>query len=351
MIALFNKFRMQFLYILMWIVVALIHFFVLYSGYEIEAGAAFADSMIFNFTFAILGTGLWFSIKFSQLQRKSVFEVLFQHLTTGAILLIIWLLVSYSLLGLTTKTDELYSDFLQRSLTMRVLSGILYYGLLITIYYLVASFRELQEKIRKEAQLTTMLKEAELDMLRSQIRPHFLFNSLNAISSLTMTRPEQAQEMVIKLSEFMRYSLSQQGEMINTLEKELYHIRLYLDIEQVRFSGKLKINQEIDEKGLQWMIPSMILQPLIENAVKHGVYDSEGQSEIKLMVFVDPNYLNIIISNNFEPENTSRKGTGTGLRNVGRRLETIYNESGLLQVNNKGSEFEVSIKIPANVKT
>lgn len=332
----------------MWVLIAAGHLVVLSIGYKIRFSAALADALVFNFIFAILGVGLWFSVKFSQLQKKNVLEILFQHLTTSTILLLIWILVSKALLMLMLSSDTFYLEFLNRSVTMRILSGILFYALLISIFYLVASFRELKEKAEKEAQLTTMLKEAELDMLRSQIRPHFLFNSLNAISALTISRPEKARDMVIKLSEFMRYSLSQQGEMMSTFEKELYHIRLYLDIEQVRFSGKLKISNEVDEEILSWKIPSMILQPLVENAIKYGVYGAESQSNICLKAFSEKNFLQILISNNFDPDDVPRKGTGTGLRNVSRRLETIYNQTGLMQVKKNGSDFEVSLKIPAN---
>lgn len=346
MLALFNKFRLQFLYVIMWMVVAAIQFFVLHLGYDILIWSALADSLIFNFIFAILGVGLWFSTKFSQLQNKNVLEILLQHLTTCAILLLLWVLASASLLGLILNGDETYINFLERSLTMRVFSGFLYYGLLVTIYYLIASFRELEQKIIKEAQLTTMLKEAELDMLRSQIKPHFLFNSLNAISSLTINRPEQAQEMVIKLSEFMRYSLSQQGELMSTFGKELYHIQLYLGIEQVRFAGKLRISTQADEPSLDWKVPSMLLQPLVENAIKYGVYGSEGESNISLKAQLVQDQLLVTISNNFDPDNIPRKGTGTGLRNVGRRLEAIYNQSNLMQINKTKSQFEVTLTIP-----
>jgi len=339
---------MQLLYALMWLVVASVHFMQLHASYGFQTLATVVDSIVVNLIFAILGVGLWFSMKFSQLQKKNWIEIFIQHLTTCAILIILWLLISNALLSTLLRPDEEYQKFLEHSLTMRVFTGLLYYGLLVAIFYLVAGFRELQEKTRREAQLTSMLKEAELDLLRSQIRPHFLFNSLNAISSLTMTRPEQAQEMVIKLSEFMRYSLSHQGEMISTFEKELYHIRLYLDIEQVRFAGKLKISNEIDKQILGWEVPSMILQPLIENCIKYGVYSSEGESWIKLNARRQGAYLLVLISNTYDPENTTRKGTGTGLRNVGRRLETIYNEPGLMQVVNHGSEFEVHLKIPEN---
>ncbi len=347
---LIKNIRLQLLYVLMWMIVAAVHFLVLNLGFNLPLLIALTDSLVFNLSYAMLGVGLWFSVKFSQLQKKNFVEISFQHLTTSAILLLIWFLLSKALLSYFFGGDENYIHFLERSLTMRVFSGLLYYGLLVAIYYLVASFRELEEKVRKEAQLTAMLKEAELDMLRSQIRPHFLFNSLNAISALTISRPEQAQEMVIKLSEFMRYSLSQQGEMMSTLEKELYHIRLYLEIEQVRFAGKLNIFTEINENTLQWKVPSMILQPLVENAVKYGVYSSEGESGIRLKTFTTGSYLNISVLNNYEPDNIPRKGTGTGLRNVSRRLESIYEEAGLMQIVNKDSDFEVLLKIPPDAK-
>jgi two-component system LytT family sensor kinase len=350
MIAFIKKLRLQFLYILMWMVVAIIHFFVLFRGYDIDAWPALADSIIFNFSFAILGVGLWFSVKFSQLEKKNVFGIFLQHLTTASIVLMVWMLISNTILHAWMKQRELYIEFLERSFMMRIFAGMLYYGLLVTIYYLVASFRELQEKIRREAQLTTMLKEAELDMLRSQIRPHFLFNSLNAISSLTVSRPQQAREMVIKLSEFMRYSLSQQGEMMSTLEKELYHIRLYLDIEQIRFSGKLKIINDVQDISLSWKLPSMILQPLLENAIKYGVYGTEGESNISLKSFIKDNLLHISICNNYDTDDIPRKGTGTGLKNVMRRLQTIYNQAGLMEVKNENAEFEVLLKIPPDAK-
>jgi len=127
----------------------------------------------------------------------------------------------------------------------------------------IFNFRELREKSEREERLRSLLKETELSMLRSQIRPHFLFNSLNSISSLTMTNPARAQEMVIKLSEFMRYSLSLSNAMMSSLEKDLYHAGLYLDIEKVRFGEKLVVEEDIDEKALKWQIPAMILQPVL----------------------------------------------------------------------------------------
>lgn len=345
-----SKIKFQLMYVFLWMAITVIHFFALHYMYNIEMSFALADSLIFNIIFSVLGIGLWFSIRFSSLLKKKTHEIFIQHLVSCLILLLIWLILSTSLLELMFGENVAYIDFLYSSLTLRVISGLLYYGLLVVIYYLISSFRVVEEKIKKEMQLTTMLKEAELEMLRSQIRPHFLFNSLNAISSLTISRPEQAQEMVIKLSEFMRYTLSQQGEMMSSLKKELQNIRLYLDIEQVRFGCKLNFSSDIDEKALSWAIPSLILQPLVENAIKYGIYGSEGKLSIKLKATCDESFLTITIFNNYDPDHSLRKGTGTGLKNISERLEAIYGRYDLMKINNTGSEFEVQLKIPKNAE-
>jgi LytS/YehU family sensor histidine kinase len=220
------------------------------------------------------------------------------------------------------------------------------YALLVTGYYLLINYRELKEKSQREAQLTNLLKEAELNMLRSQIRPHFLFNSLNSISSLTMTNPGKAQEMVIKLSEFMRYSLNFPDTMISTLEKELHHVELYLDIEKVRFGERLAFEKHIQPEALEWNVPVMILQPLLENSVKYGVYESSETTRIKLEIILDNDVLQIKIGNTYDPEATIKRGTGTGLKNIRGRLLNLYGTSSLMKINQADHYFEVTLRIP-----
>ena len=139
------------------------------------------------------------------------------------------------------------------------------YGLVILTYYLFESLTNLSEKKAKEARLESLIKETELKMLRSQINPHFLFNSLNSVSSLTITDPEKARDMVIKLSEFMRYALSRKDEQPVSFRSELENLRLYLNIEKVRFGDRLSIEENIDENCLEIKMPVMLLQPLYEN--------------------------------------------------------------------------------------
>jgi LytS/YehU family sensor histidine kinase len=161
-----------------------------------------------------------------------------------------------------------------------------------------------------------------------------------------MTNPDKAQEMVIKLSEFMRYSLNLPDTMISTLEKELYHVELYLDIEKVRFGDRLEFEKIIQEDSLEWSVPVMLLQPLIENSVKYGVYESSETTRISLEAKLDDGVLVIIVGNTYDPEAKVKKGTGTGLANIRARLLNLYGTSNLMKINQTDNYFEVVLRIP-----
>jgi two-component system LytT family sensor kinase len=264
--------------------------------------------------------------------------------------MVVWMALSRFILNGIFSEDEAYKAFLNETTTFRVISGVLYYSIIVSIYYLIINFRELKVKMARESQLNDMVKDAELKMLRSQIRPHFLFNSLNSISSLTMSNPEKAQEMVVKLSEFMRYSLNYTEEKLISLDKEIYHIQLYLDIEKVRFGKKLVMSYHIPDKCKELKLPALILQPLIENTIKYGLYEATGEIKIKIEANCETQFLFIKIGNDFDPDATPKKGTGTGLNNVQKRLETVYSAFDLMKINKQETYFEVEIKIPQHGK-
>ena len=340
------KNHLEIVYIILWVTLGVIHFSLLYFGYGLEARVAFTDSLVFNLLFAIIGSGLWFMVRYSDLQTKTFGELAFYHLSGAALTIFAWMMAGYLILNNVFTDNLYYHAFLRETLSFRILTGAMFYALLVTGYYLLINFRELREKSQREAQLTNLLKEAELNMLRSQIRPHFLFNSLNSISSLTMTNPSKAQEMVIKLSEFMRYSLNLPDTMISTLEKELHHAELYLDIEKVRFGERLAFEKHIQPDALDWKVPVMILQPLLENSVKYGVYESSGMTEILLLARLDDGVLEVKIGNTYDPEATIKKGTGTGLKNIRARLLNLYGTSSLMKINQAENYFEVILRIP-----
>jgi two-component system LytT family sensor kinase len=213
-------------------------------------------------------------------------------------------------------------------------------------YYLIISFDNISKKNINEAKLENMLRETELMMLRSQINPHFLFNSLNSVSSLTVTNPEKAREMVVKLSEFMRYALSRKEEKVVSLEKELLNMRLYMEIEKVRFGDRLILEENVVKDDLNISIPNMILQPLYENAVKHGVYESIESVVITINISKAHGGLLIQIINDYDPENIPVRGTGTGLKNVHRRLDLYYNKQAYLNTMKENGKFTAELFIP-----
>jgi LytS/YehU family sensor histidine kinase len=244
--------------------------------------------------------------------------------------------------------QENYLAYWNETFPYRIGTGVFIYGLIILTYYLFESLSNLSEKNAKEARLETLVKETELKMLRSQINPHFLFNSLNSISSLTITDPEKARDMVVKLSEFMRYALSRKDELPVSLQNELENLRLYLEIEKVRFGDKLITEETIGEDCLDFKIPVLLLQPLYENAVKHGVYESTESVKIMTNAKLNNGYIEITISNNYEDSPSLKKGTGTGLLNVSRRLELYYGNKAMIKSTKENGIYTVSLYIPAN---
>jgi two-component system LytT family sensor kinase len=151
------------------------------------------------------------------------------------------------------------------------------------------------------------------------------------------------------LSEFMRYALSKKDEQPVSFRSELENLRLYLDIEKVRFGDKLSTEENIDEKCLDIKMPVMLLQPLYENAIKHGVYESTESVRILTEAKIIDEHIEIKITNNYDPSPSSRKGTGTGLINVVRRLELYYGNLASINTTKSDGIFTVSLFIPAEV--
>ena len=351
MISAVGKNKTVILYFSLWIAVAIVHVLILGLCYNKPFVYAVFDSLVFNALFALLGIGLWYIAMYSNLKKTAVIEIIIHHLTATTVAVIVWLSAGFFILKQVLQIDAEYEAFLMSTRTTRIISGVLYYAILMSIFYLIISLRELEERIKHESRLNEQLREAELKSLRSQIRPHFLFNSLNSISSLTISDAAKAQEMVIKLSEFMRYSLTQLDEQLINLKEELYHVKLYLDIEKVRFGKKLIIEYHIDEQCEAFKVPALILQPLVENAIKYGVYESLNESKIIIATKCEGNFLHIEVKNYYDPDSVQRKGTGTGLANITKRLSTIYGRTDLISIDKQDNNFIVELNIPGYAKT
>ena len=332
-------------YLIGWLIIALAHVFVLQFYFDIGLEISIVDSIVFNFIFAILGINLWYVVRFSK-NYSSTYNLILNHLLAATITCLIWLTIGFYILLAIYETKVFYIDFLKVSLPWRAITGILFYSVFIMLYYLIIYYEDLQEKTQNETKLNTLIQEAKLNALKSQINPHFLFNSLNSISSFTISNPEKAQEMIIKLSDFLRYSLGHDKNEKTSLKNELNNLQKYIDIEKVRFGKRMNFSLEIPDNCYEIPIPNMILQPLIENTIKHGVYNSSEEVKVTLSCKNENNRLIIKLKNNYNQKTSNKKGEGIGLKNIGQRLQLIYNRSDLLKINKSENLFEVILIIP-----
>lgn len=341
----FNSIKTKFLFISIWALITATH--IVFFGYYNKLGfiVALTDGLVFNLFFSALSLPVWYIVN-NKPDKPGIINLLVNQLTSAIVILMLWIGTSILLMHLIFPGDKDYHQFLITTLPWRVLIGVFFYSITILVYYLSIYYDNLQERVKTEMQLREAIRQAELDLLKSQINPHFLFNSLNSISSLTMTDAGRAQEMIIQLSDYLRYSIAQPLNQITSLQAEMMNINRYLNIEKVRFGDKLIYENMMDEMCLGMKIPAMMLQPLYENAIKHGVYESSGPVMIKTLCQVNNNFLKIAITNNFDPEALVRKGTGTGLRNIRERLKLLYGNDQLLRIDKGESTFTAELMIP-----
>ncbi len=199
---------------------------------------------------------------------------------------------------------------------------------------------------KRQFQAEKLAREAELFKLRQQLQPHFLFNSLNSISALIGTKPEEARKMLYQLSDFLRGTLKEEKEWIS-LADELLHLQLYLDIEKVRFGHRLSVNIDMGEDTRALKLPPLLLQPIVENAIKFGLYDTTEQVGILIKTETMGKELVVVIQNPFDPETSQpRRGTGFGLRGVKRRLYLLFARNDLVETEASQNIFTTIIRIP-----
>lgn len=332
-----------------WILLAPGHALLLYYAYGGESTLSIADGFISMIIYSSLALAAWFPFKYFNRVGKTTPTLVINLFALALALTGLWLGLSRMVTGAFFPEGSLYETFWIATLSYRISSGVLICCLVILTYYLIISYKNLSEKKLDEARLENLVRETELRMLRTQINPHFLFNSLNSVSALTITNPDQAREMVIRLSDFMRYSLSRKDEQPVPISQELENLRLYLEIEKTRFGNRLITKEFISEECLRIKIPSLLLQPLYENAVKYGVHESTGTVTITTTLKCNGQFAEISISNNFDPEAIHRAGTGTGLNNVRRRLELIYGRKASMNTEKGEGSFTVNLMLPANI--
>jgi signal transduction histidine kinase len=228
--------------------------------------------------------------------------------------------------------------------------AIIVYGLFVGIFYAWRYQQQLRERERKEADLRLRTNQMELAMLKAQLNPHFLFNTLNSINALVGSDPEAARRVLAQLAEVLRYSLESDRQPLVPLSEELRFVETYLAIEQARFGKRLQVISAIDESARSLLVPPMIVQPLVENAVKHGIAPKEEGGELLLRVQRQNNYLEIEVKDNGAGANGTHAdnllNNGRGLHNTDLRLRKMFGDASALQMSHGKEGFCVKFRVP-----
>lgn len=273
-------------------------------------------------------------------------KILFVFLLAAVLTFLVVFLAKY-MLTYIFPSQQSYMLFLEISWPIRAIISFLclsWCALANILWYRLEEQSATQERLLAAQNLA---KEAELNKLRHQLQPHFLFNSLNSVYALTIVNPVEAGTMITKLAAFLRGNLKRDDEVWVSVAEEMEYIQLYLDIEKVRFSHRLSIVIDVEEETLGLCLPGTLLQPIVENAIKFGLYNTSAAITITIRVNLEFNALVVRVLNPYDPEMRASKGTGFGLSAIRRRLYLLFADSNLLQTESQNNNLYITtLKIP-----
>ena len=320
----------------------MLHIMVLH-GFGITPSRAMADGIISNVLLAAVCLVAINNMRYYLPRREKYWYVLVISIALSSL----WILIMRVSLWALYKFDLAYMQSLSQTSNIRYAIAFLMIGCCTMLSLLWFSQKDQHADNQRKLDMERLAREAELNKLRQQLQPHFLFNSLNSISALTGSQPEKARHMIQQLADFLRGTLRKEGQQWTTLEEELQYLQLYLDIEKVRFGYRLQTNIDCTEAALQMKLPAMLLQPLVENAIKFGLYDTLGEVTIFILAKEENGLLEVTIQNPFdETASAPVKGTGFGLASIKRRLFLLFARHDLLQVKKEAQQFITIISIP-----
>lgn len=299
---------------------------------------------------------VWLSLRFP-LERPKIFPQIGLHLAVCLLIVFVSQAAYRNFLPLPMPPPDAApsSQLPPRAMSsgMRVVPDILIYLVTMSACMAFAHYQKSQERERHAIELEASLAQAKLQALRMQINPHFLFNTLNAISTIVHTNPQTADDMITDLSELFRASLESSNDHEISLSRELELLQRYLAIEQRRFGQRLKVEQSIDPEILQARVPTLILQPIVENAIRHGIEAQADVGTIAIHASREGSQIKLSVSDNgknpFDAAVLAGNRQGIGLTNTKARLKQLYGEEQSFKVG-KGElgGWKVEIKIPFN---
>jgi len=338
------------LYLAAWIPIVFLLLYLL-SG---RGGLTRAEAPILAVTlcivYAFIGLSAWYSCRATPVESAGFLQLLATHFIAAMLLSGLWLALAHGLAyGLSfISVFHGLNQRLRQVSTILWTIGILLYLLSVGLHYVLLALEHSRQAEQREAAARVLARDAELRALKAQINPHFLFNSLHSISALTSIDSTRAREMCISLSDFLRMTLGLGEKSAVPLQEELALLRKFLVVEKIRFGARLNIDEQIAPEALDCIVPPLLLQPLIENAVNHGISGLPEGGRIRLSIAQQPaDTLHIEVENSFDPDAPARRRNGMGLKIVQQRLEARYGTRTAFTVTRDTSRFRVTMDFPA----
>lgn len=344
-----SQLRRLALYLLAWVPLAVLFRDLIRPAGQLSAPDSFALAFPLCLIYAFICLSAYYSCRATPIDRTRISRIVATHATGALIASVIWIIfakfLAYSL-SRTTAFPHI-DDHFGALIPTLFDTGVLFYLLSISFYYVLIAVETSREAQARALQAGILARDAELKALKAQVNPHFLFNSLNSISALTSSNPAQAREMCILLGDFLRKTLGLGEKAAIPLEEEVALIHSFLAVEKVRFGARIQMQENIDKDAMSFPIPPLLLQPLVENAVVHGVAHLVEGGWIRLDVSASDGALSLVVENQFDPDAPPRRRGGVGLANVRQRLAARYGPQSSFEAKANGDRFRVAIRVPA----
>ncbi len=308
----------------------------------------FLMALPFALTMPFLGLGYWFVAETNPASETPFPRLLLTHTAAAVVGTFGWYALGSFGVSVLTSIGALPDDALRPENRLVLATvGMSSYAVVVLLYYvLIGLARGQQDQLRKE-ELATLAKDAELAALRFQINPHFLFNALHSVSALTSTAPDRAREMCVRLADFLRRTLRLADRPVVALAEELQLVDDYLELERLRFGERLVVHRDVPDDCGRAGVPPLLLQPLVENAVKHGLGSLLGPMQLDLRARHHGPMLELAVANTFDPEAApAARGVGVGLTNTRARLARYGGGEGELTVATEDNHYRVTLTLP-----
>ena len=309
---------------------------------------AVSISLPMTLLYAFLGLAAWYPCRAFPLSTGRLPRLFVVHSAAALVTSAVWVFIGAGLarlLAFATPWVGLPGRYAAQVPALFAV-GVLLWLLSVALHYVFVSFEGSRERERRHSELRLLAREAELRALRAQVQPHFLFNSLNSVAALVASDPARAREMCLSLSDFLRKTLAVGEKTSIPMSEEISLATSYLDVERVRFGERLVVEKEWDG-GEEWLVPPLLLQPLVENAVVHGISTLVGGGVVRLEARRAGHRLRIVIENPFDPESPVRARGGLGLRIVRERLAALYGPEAIFAAKRLENRHLAVISIPA----